>query len=441
MPINLRSILFPRASKSVSSDIFKQLSDSFRLREQNAELEGFGAFRTPEAVGDVIEKNKKELFDNLDKLNTNQVRDLGSVIKNLEVKALGMVASEAVKTDDIKEAMGKEKNLLKKNYISNPYKYVDEMKKLYNIALDGNNDFEGIRKRIEGLSENDLNVSNLEELEENYGKEWKKYDEILTAFNQKRQSKLDTYSLVYTMSGGRVRDMEFIQGPEKKGVITDIKYNYESGKSKLNQEQGIAIRLTDTQMDYLPEEKEIAFGFSPFIYTKGVSSWKESMPARYQFMGDVNTFDFSELEPEGIETRSVGDMLQGSNDKIYYVDKNKDLRPVTSENTYRMLLPKTKGIKHLTPDEEEKLCYLVKEPFDIGEAVRQNRELSGMASQVSGKILSKIRGPISPPSVPLAGFRPTEYKYQKKALLQQAGKEKVIKKTKDIFGGVLDVLR
>lgn len=443
MPVvNLRSILFPRRNKSASSDIYKQLSDTFRLREQMAEVEGWGKIRTPEALNDIIEKNKNELFNNLDNLDANQVRDLGSVIENLNIQKLGMIAEEAVAVDDIEGALKKSKSLFKKKYTSNPYEYANEMKKLYDVVLYGDDSFEGLvggkekKGRIEILAGNDLNVSKLEQLKDECVRERKKYDEIITAFNQKKQNKLDTFALVYEMSGGRVRTMEFVRAPEKKGVITNKRYNYESEKSKLSDEQGVPIRLIDTQVNKLPEEREIAFGFSPFRYAEKISSWRESIPAQYMFQGDIDTFDYSELEPEGIETRSVGDLLQGSNEKMYYVDKNKDLRPIRDEGTYRMLLQKGKSVKDLSPDEEEKLSYLVKEPFDISEAVRQNRELSGIASQISSGILQKMTGPVSPPSVPSAGFRPTEFEYQKKALLQQTGKVKVLQRAKEIFGGV-----
>lgn len=429
--VNLRPILFPRVSKSASSDIYKQLSDSFRLREQKAAMSGWGDIRTPEALNDIIEKNKNELFANFDKLDANQIRDLGSQINRLEIQGLGMMTEQALDTDDIKESVEKSKNLLKANYVSNPYEYAKQMKQFYDIALDGDSDFEGIRERIKVLGDNELNISGLEELRDNYEKERGKFDEIVTGFDQKRQSKLDAYALVYEMSMGRVRNIEFVRSPEKKGVMTDMKYNFENEKSKLNQEQGIPVRLIDTQVNKLPDEKEISFGFYPFKYTGKVLT----APAQYTFQGDIDTFDYSTIEWEGIESRSVGDILKGSNDRMYYVDRNKDLRPIMDEKNYRMLQRGGKGIKNLTPNEEEKLSYLVKEPFDMFKSHSQGQELRGMASQLSGKISSKIFGPVSAPAVPKAGFRPTEYEYQKRALLEQTGKMKTIERTKAIIKG------
>jgi len=444
--LNLLKILYPRRS---SDSVYQQLSDSFRLREQTAELYSKGEINNPEVLDYLIEKNRKDLMSYSANLNTNQARDLESQIVNLEIKKEALETKKALDTKNIEKGLEQSLNLLKKQYVSNPYEYIKKAKEVYDAFLKGNQDlgFEGILTRIVMYKDAGFDVNTLEDLARNFQDKRSDLSIIQTALEMNDQRALDRYQMVYDLNKGRVRDFEImssVRGMAEEGLptatnkaLTDVKVSKSGEKSILSTEAGLPLYVIDTEQGKPTTEKQIAFGYSPFFWMG--SSKETGMPSHYAFGIDVKKFSFDDLENEGIQTRSSGDFVVASDKKIYYVDKNRDLRPVLDDVTLITLGGKRKGMYVLTPEEEERLPYLVKEPvsYTMGEA--QQEALSGLYQErlYSGMFKSPIL-----PEVPFGGFRPREYELRRQkvsgrapALRKPTGEAGLWEKTKSIFKG------
>jgi len=434
--VNLLKTFYPRKS---SDSIKGQLSDSFRLREQISEIYGMGEMSI-EAINGIIGKNKEDLMNNYSSLSSNDRRDLESQINLLEIKKVNLERKEAIDSSDIEDGLEKTITTLKTLYTSNPYEYVTKVRDIYDVILKGSSEvkgyedlnFEGLEYRISLFKdEYGLDVGKLESLRDKYEIERGKYSKISEGLETGNQAILNNYSLVYNLSQGRIRDIDFKPYGETKGVWTDANFSLDNGNPKLSSDKGISIRLEDTQEGKLPKDKMIPLAFSPFYWKK-----EEGKPAYYSFAGDIDAFNYGDVEFGGIETRNTGDIVKSSVGKQYYVDKNRDLRPILDKDTFNILSKGgRKSVYSLAPSEEERLSYLVKEPvnYKMEEAQRE-----ALTNQYKVESLANPWRKVTPVQVPAGGFRLPEYTAAMKKVQTPSGKESIAARTGEIFKGAFE---
>jgi len=363
---NLTPILFPKPKKD---DVYDMLKDLLQIKEKQFAIDEGGEINNPASYDPLIAQYEKIV--NNPTIDANDRRDAQKIINDLTIKKLkaDLDKKKDLDADDLKQSITQDLRELEFEFPGNPISYSTGAMMKYNDLLYGTSEREGLNQLIDILKSNYIDTSSLESYRDESLEELSKYSDIVDAYETGDMTRLSEYAVVYTPYGGKVKAMKIIfrgDTDPSHSQKTNMRFSRDvAGNLVITPDVGEASGM---QVYFVRANAQMGdkyqFANSEFKY--GVIGWETK---------DSAAFDYKKIKHAPLHSLPSGSFIKTSNDKLYYVNRDRSFFPVQEQHKEELGFSEDK-VYNLSPDEEMNILpgAIDHSTFPIIE--RYNREAS-----------------------------------------------------------------